>query len=246
MSPAEFADLVASAEAGDPAAQLRLGLCYERGDGVPLDYAFAVRWIAGAAEKGLAAAQCALGVRYAKGKGVDRDYATAGRWLRAAADQGDPRASFNLARLQMAGVVTELVAGEISQLLRYAATAGLPVAQLAYGMAMHVVARDREGREAAAQWIFAAAKNGLADAQYQLALMLAAGDGVERDPALAVEWLALAVAQDHVAAKLALGRYLASVPDGVASDPVRARRLLGEAAAAGLQDAIDALEMLGD
>ena len=90
MSPAEFADLVANAEAGDPAAQLRLGLCYERGDGVPLDYAFAVRWIAGAAEKGLAAAQCALGVRYAKGKGVDRDYAPAGRWLRAAAPWPGP------------------------------------------------------------------------------------------------------------------------------------------------------------
>ena len=80
--------LRARAEAGDAEAQVDLGVMYFVGDGVPQDYAEAVRWFRQAADQGLAPAQFSLGVAYGSGEGVPQDEAEAVRWFRLAADQG--------------------------------------------------------------------------------------------------------------------------------------------------------------
>jgi hypothetical protein len=54
------------AEAGDAAAQFSLGLRYGNGEGVPKDYAEAMKWLRKAAEQGDASAQCDLGNRCVK------------------------------------------------------------------------------------------------------------------------------------------------------------------------------------
>ena len=60
--PEEVEELRARAEQGDADAQANLGLMYYNGEGVPQDYAEAVRWFRLAAEQGDADAQYNLGV----------------------------------------------------------------------------------------------------------------------------------------------------------------------------------------
>ena len=69
---------------------------YENGQGIPQDYAEAVRWYTRAAEQGNAGAQFNLGVSYDNGQGVLQNHAEAVKWYRLAADQGDADAQLNL------------------------------------------------------------------------------------------------------------------------------------------------------
>ena len=91
-STQELADLRARAEQGDADAQFSLGAMYGTGNGVPQDFAEALRWYRLAAEQGDADAQFSLGAMYAAGNGVPQDYAEAARWCRLAAEQGHARA----------------------------------------------------------------------------------------------------------------------------------------------------------
>lgn len=90
------------AEAGDPAAQLNVGVLYFRGLGVPRDYAKARHWFERAASQGeetvsFNGAAFNLGQIYARGLGVQQDYAKAAGWYRRAADNGFASAQYNLA-----------------------------------------------------------------------------------------------------------------------------------------------------
>jgi TPR repeat protein len=84
------------AEQGNAAAQHNLGVIYDNGQGVPQDFAQAVKWFRKAADQGNAAAQNNLGSMYADGKGVPQDYVQALAWWHKAADQGDTAAQDNL------------------------------------------------------------------------------------------------------------------------------------------------------
>ncbi len=70
---------------------------YDNGQGVPQDYAEAVKWYRMAAEQGDAKAQSNLGFMYDNGQGVPQDYAEAAKWFRLAAEQGDADAQFTSA-----------------------------------------------------------------------------------------------------------------------------------------------------
>ncbi len=78
------------------AAQFDLGDSYYNGQGVPQDYAEAVKWYRMAAEQGNAAAQYDLGVAYHNGQGVPQNYAEAVKWNRMAAEQGNAAAQYDL------------------------------------------------------------------------------------------------------------------------------------------------------
>jgi uncharacterized protein len=62
---------------------------YFDGQGVPQDYAEAMRWFRLAAAQGHAEAQSKLGFMYVEGSGVPQDDAEALRWFRLSADQGN-------------------------------------------------------------------------------------------------------------------------------------------------------------
>jgi TPR repeat protein len=72
--------LIKDAEGGNPKAQLYLGIAYRKGEGVPRDYAEAMKWYRMAAEQGHAGAQCILGISYNIGQGVPQDYLLAYFW----------------------------------------------------------------------------------------------------------------------------------------------------------------------
>jgi TPR repeat protein len=65
---------------------------YTSGDGVPQDYAEAVRWYRLAAEQGSAVAQSHLGFMYAVGDGVPKDLVYSYMWLDLSAAHGNARA----------------------------------------------------------------------------------------------------------------------------------------------------------
>ena len=77
-------------------AQFFLGHMYDHGEGVPQDYAEAVKWYRLAADQGKAKAQYNLGNMYDNGQGVPQDYAEAVKWWRLAADQGYAKAQISL------------------------------------------------------------------------------------------------------------------------------------------------------
>ena len=85
-----------AAEDGHVEAQVRLGVKYDLGKGVPKNDSEAVKWYRKAAEQGHASAQFNLGVMYANGEGVPEDDQEAMRWYRKAAEQGNAPAQYNL------------------------------------------------------------------------------------------------------------------------------------------------------
>jgi TPR repeat protein len=87
------------AEQGNAQAQVKLGVMYVYGNGVPQDYTEAVNWVRLAAEQGNAEAQFYLGYMYTDGEGVIQDYAEAVNWFRLAAEQGNAEARDDLIRL---------------------------------------------------------------------------------------------------------------------------------------------------
>lgn len=72
-------------EQGVAAAQVKLGVMYQLGRGVPQDHGEAVRWYRKAANQGHAVAQLNLGVMYHNGEGVPQDYVKAHAWVNVAA-----------------------------------------------------------------------------------------------------------------------------------------------------------------
>jgi TPR repeat protein len=78
-----------AADQGDARSQYRLGMMYDLGLGVPLDYAEAANWLRKAANQGDDRAQAVLAAFYERGRGVPLDYSEAVKWYRLAAEQGD-------------------------------------------------------------------------------------------------------------------------------------------------------------
>ncbi|HEY2068183.1 MAG TPA: hypothetical protein VGG48_01410 [Rhizomicrobium sp.] len=89
--------LAALANAGNPKAELLLGMAYLDGQGTPVNEAEAARWLERAATQGDALAQYRLGTLYERGRGVPVDGAKAIALYSAAAKLGNLKAMHNLA-----------------------------------------------------------------------------------------------------------------------------------------------------
>lgn len=76
-----------AAAQGFPAAQHALGLCFEVGKGVPVDYIEAASWYRKAAFQGYARAQRKLFYFYGRGMGVEKDEKIGDSWLQLADEQ---------------------------------------------------------------------------------------------------------------------------------------------------------------
>ena len=77
-------------------SMLRIGRCYETGDGVGKNLTEAVKWYRMAAEQGHAQGMFELSKCYTFGFGVRKNSVTAGKWLRKAAEHGHVTAMFLL------------------------------------------------------------------------------------------------------------------------------------------------------
>jgi len=83
---------LAAATKETPTAQFMLRVMYATGQGIPQNYAEAVKWYRLATDKGSADAQYNLGGMYATGQGVQQDYVNAYMWLSMSAAQDEQSA----------------------------------------------------------------------------------------------------------------------------------------------------------
>lgn len=118
-----------AAEAGDPAAQHKLGESYARGGVLKQDQKLAFEWNRKAAEQGNADAQFDLGVNYDQGYMVPRDPAQALAWFRKAAEQGHVAGQFYLGVAYAQGKVVPQDKNQALVWLRMAAQQGNVAAQ---------------------------------------------------------------------------------------------------------------------
>jgi TPR repeat protein len=87
-----------AAEAGNPMAQLRLGISYDQGAGVPRDSHEAMKWYSKAAAQGEPAAQAELGAMYEDGVLAPENWDLAAKLYYVSAMQGWTNGQFLLGR----------------------------------------------------------------------------------------------------------------------------------------------------
>jgi TPR repeat protein/uncharacterized caspase-like protein len=193
------------AEQGETWAEVKVGLAYYNGEGVPQDDAESAKWLRKAADKNDPAAQNSLGWLYQNGRGVPKEGAEAARWYRKAADQGYAQAQLNLGILYLRGTGVPQNDAEAAKWYRKAAEQGSSFAAFNVATLYHLgrgVARD-DGE--AAKWYRKAAEEGLANAQCELGLIYQTGRGLPKDEAESVKWYRKAADQDYPAAQGSLG-----------------------------------------
>jgi len=91
------------ADAGNPEAQVFVGMSYEFGDGVTKNTAEAVKWYRQAAQKGSIDAAYNLGTIYEDGNGIAKNIPEAVKWFREAAAKGHVLSQRELASLYHEG-----------------------------------------------------------------------------------------------------------------------------------------------
>ena len=182
-------------------AQFYLGVMYDNGQGVPQDYATAVKWYRKSAKQGYAKAQNNLGVMYDNGQGVPQDYAKAVQWYRKAAKQGNVKAQHNLGVIYGKGQGVPRDYAEAVQWYRKAAKQGYANAQFNLGVMYQKGLGVGKDPAEAALLFQRAAHAGLAEAQYSMGRMRHRGGVLVRDDRRALAWYRKAAAQGHPKAR---------------------------------------------
>jgi TPR repeat protein len=122
------AELKKKALSGDTKAQVRLGIAFERGQGVEKNVSEAIHWYHIAADRGNPVAQTNLAYLYENGANGSKDPSEAAKWYLRAAVSGFVRAQFNLGVLYLYGTGVERSEEEAAHWIGQAADAGCPSA----------------------------------------------------------------------------------------------------------------------
>lgn len=238
---------IEAAESGDADTRYHLGLMYELGLGLASDPEQAQVWYRSAAQQGDARAQLAL-ARLLEGMGAFE----ALDWYRKSAEQGEAQAQFMLGHALFSGPSKErdhfegmtwylraasqghaealaavggLLSGDLSHVVRScmerAAQLGVAQAQFQCGKYGLESGNDTSTQQAL-HWFDAAARQGHREAQCALGLMYLEGQGVARNPKLAVDWLCRAAEQGEPKAQWNLGSLFASGRAGLPRDVSKA------------------------
>ena len=186
-------------------AQTYLGLCYDKGLGVPQNYVEAVKWYTKAAEHGDARAQCSLGYCYYNGNGVPQNYAKAVKWYTKAAEQGDARAQCSLGVCYNNGNGVPQNYAKAVKWYTKAAEQGYAGAQFYLGVCYNNGLGVPQNYAEAVKWYTKAAEQGYATAQFYLGLCYDKGLGVPQNYAEAVKWYTKAAEQGDAMAQCDLG-----------------------------------------
>jgi hypothetical protein len=101
-----------------------LGLHYELGQGVKIDFKTAAQWYRRAAEQGHPNGQRNIGHMFYSGWGVAQSYDDAARWFRLAAAQGNAQALCNLGTCYAKGLGVTRDLDEARRLFKRAAAKG--------------------------------------------------------------------------------------------------------------------------
>ncbi|WP_293004660.1 tetratricopeptide repeat protein [Nitrosomonas sp.] len=155
-------------------------------------------------------------------------------------------------QIMPSGMGDENFAEEKFKVLMEDARAGDPIAQNGLGVMYYTgdaVSKTASGQvlnndpELAAGWFYRAAEQGYADAQFNLGLMYANGEGVPQDMEQAVELFKKAAEQGHVDAQNNLGA-MYFTGEGVARNEKKAIEWFEKAAAQGNEEARSNLDAI--
>ncbi|MBR6435151.1 MAG: SEL1-like repeat protein, partial [Thermoguttaceae bacterium] len=200
------------------------GKRYYEGDGVPKDYAEAVKWFRKAAELGNAKAQYSLAWCYTDGEGVPQDKTEAEKWfqkavisLHEAAKEGNAEAQYKLGECFNFGYGVPENKSEAVKWYRLAAEQGEVNAQFQLGCCYDFGNGVPENKSEAVKWYRLAAEQGDSIAQCNLGFCYCYGEGVPQDYTEAVKWFRLAAEQGDTKAQFNLGNCYYN-GDGVPQD----------------------------
>lgn len=249
--------LAADAEKGDARTKRTLGMRYAMGRGVAADDAKAQRWLLEAAQEGDAVAQVSLAAMMAFESDV-QDVSGAMGWFEKAAGQGNTQAMSELAQMlesglgaerdtEKAGVWRERAkegtgAARLARAWRLAATGGeawrvaIPV-RATKGVATGVDTPENRGIALGVRAVGRDVERGNPAARTVGALLLATGNGVKRDEALAAEWFTQAAEAGYPPAQAVLGGLYAMGWGPLKADEEAAARWMKSAAVQGLHEA---------
>jgi TPR repeat protein len=203
-----LAELRSSAEAGDTAAQLKLGSAYLDGRETGVDTHAGAMWIERAANNGNRDAQFLLGYLCAEGIGLPKDLRQAADWYESAAEQWHPVAQNNLGVAYRDGLGVEQNYDTALLWLRRAADQDLPEANLNLG-SMYENGRGVPRDETrASEFYRRGAVRDNARAAVLLAELFDEGRGVTRDSNEALKWYGVAAAAGDEEAELQINRIL--------------------------------------
>lgn len=164
-----------AAQNNDQVGQYNLGLIYEDGKGMPVDYNKAKALYAKAAELGNKHAMTQLAEFYFNGYGGKRDEQQALHWYKKAAALGDSNALYQLGLLSETGVATKLDFANAINYYQAAAQKGNDKAKLALArMYQYGLGVVKDSQKAVELYVELSANNN-AYAQYQLALLYLEG-----------------------------------------------------------------------
>ncbi|HHF7347772.1 TPA: tetratricopeptide repeat protein [Legionella feeleii] len=173
-----------AAEKNDAVGQYNLGLVYEDGKGLPVDYVKAKDFYTKAASLGYSKAMTQLADLYFSGALGSRDEQQALHWYKKSAALGDGDALYQLGLLSETGVATKLDFANATSYYQQAAAKGNEKAKLALARMYQYGLGIPKDNEQAARLYGELAANNNAYAQYQLAQMYLDGLLGERKPEL--------------------------------------------------------------
>lgn len=225
-------------------AEYDRGRLYEKGLGVPQNFAQAAAWYHKAAEQGHADAQNRLGTMYGLGQGIPRDLKLMVMWYQKAANQGHTQAQDNLGRLYEDGKGVPQDDIQAVEWYRRAADQGFADAQDNLGTMYRIGRGVPQDDSMAVAWFRKAADQGFCHSQNNLGAMYATGGGVAQNDARAVAWYRKAADQGLAAAQFNLG-FMYEKGRGVPQDTALAIAFYQEAANQGDTTAEAALERMG-
>lgn len=159
---------------GHAKAQFKLGMYYLKGTGLARNPQTAFSWFNKAAQKGISGAQFNLAIMYEKGEGTTPSTKKALHWYESASNLGNANAQQNLGIKYLLGEQVPVHTHKALDLITRAAGSGLRNSQLLLGQLYQSGYNGKVKIDLgqAEKWYLSAAKQGVADAQYQLALIL--------------------------------------------------------------------------
>ena len=232
----EISSLKKAAEQGDAVAQYKLGVRYDKGDGVEKNKEEAFARFHKAAELGYANAMFNVGVMYGEGEGVEVNKEKAFMWFHKAAELGSAEGQFKLSMCYENGYGVEVNKETAAEWLHKAASLGNSDAQFTLGLKYD----DGDGveidREKAITWYERAACQGHINAQANLGVMYYQGLDVGIDDVKAFKWFYKAAEQGDLDSQYRIAEMYAS-GEGVKADKEKAFALFQELADKGILDA---------
>jgi TPR repeat protein len=228
--------LAGPANDGNADAQLALGLVYWYGAGVSKDYEHAMNLFQLSAAQGNGRAMNVIGFAYQHGIGALPDIAKAAAWYEKSAQAGERRGLNNLATLYSEGSGVSKDPEKAAALWRKSAAQGDSGAMVRLGDVCWYGKGVPQDRDAALQWW----RKATADAHVTLVdigKQYLIGKDVGKDSDVAAQLFTQASSAGDTTAEAALG-WMYYTGQGVPRDGARAIKLVDEAAAAGVADAM--------